>query len=148
MELLLALIGWALIVTAGYFIGKNKGREVAGVILAALLGLIGLVIVACLPRRGREDGGAGAGAAAVRHPAGRGGLVSAASRLLLSSAAGSGRTRPQPVGTSAAAVVAARTWDAGFARPASPRHGLPGRPPVVRPSFRDPRSGRGARPAG
>ena len=42
MELLLALIGWALIVTAGYFIGKNKGREVAGVILAALLGLIGL----------------------------------------------------------------------------------------------------------
>jgi hypothetical protein len=50
MELLLALIGWALIVTAGYFIGKNKGREVAGVILAALLGLIGLVIVACLPR--------------------------------------------------------------------------------------------------
>jgi hypothetical protein len=51
MELLLALIGWALIVTSGYFIGKNKGREVAGVILAALLGLIGLVIVACLPRR-------------------------------------------------------------------------------------------------
>jgi hypothetical protein len=50
MELLFALIGWALIVTAGYFIGKNKGREAAGVLLAALLGLIGLVILACLPR--------------------------------------------------------------------------------------------------
>ena len=50
MELLFAPIGWALIVTAGYFIGKNKGRGATGVLLAALLGLIGLVILACLPR--------------------------------------------------------------------------------------------------
>jgi len=74
MELLLALIGWALIVTAGYFIGKNKGREVAGVILAALLGLIGLVIVACLPRSRPQPVGTSAAAVVAAAPPGVGGV--------------------------------------------------------------------------
>ena len=49
-QLLVAFIGWALIVTAGYHVGKYKGRETAGLILTILLGLIGLVILACLPK--------------------------------------------------------------------------------------------------
>jgi hypothetical protein len=49
-QVLVALIGWALIVTAGYHVGKYKGRETAGLILTILLGLIGLVILACLPK--------------------------------------------------------------------------------------------------
>ena len=49
-QLLVALIGWALIVTAGYHVGKYKGRETAGLILTILLGLVGLVILACLPK--------------------------------------------------------------------------------------------------
>jgi hypothetical protein len=49
-QVLVALIGWALIVTAGYHVGKYKGRETAGLILTILLGLVGLVILACLPK--------------------------------------------------------------------------------------------------
>ena len=49
-QVFVALIGWALIVTAGYHVGKYKGRETAGLILTILLGLIGLVILACLPK--------------------------------------------------------------------------------------------------
>ena len=45
-----ALIGWALIVTAGYHVGKSKGRATAGLTLTILLGLVGLVILACLPK--------------------------------------------------------------------------------------------------
>jgi hypothetical protein len=49
-QVFVALIGWALIVTAGYHVGKYKGRETAGLILTILLGLVGLVILACLPK--------------------------------------------------------------------------------------------------
>jgi hypothetical protein len=49
-QLLVALIGWALIVTAGYHVGKSKGRQTAGLTLTILLGLIGLLILACLPK--------------------------------------------------------------------------------------------------
>src|SRR5580700_2972169 len=49
-QVLVALIGWALIVTAGYHVGKYKGRETAGLVLTILLGLVGLVILACLPK--------------------------------------------------------------------------------------------------
>jgi hypothetical protein len=49
-QVFVALIGWALIVTAGYHVGKYKGRETAGLVLTILLGLVGLVILACLPK--------------------------------------------------------------------------------------------------
>jgi hypothetical protein len=49
-QVLVVLIGWALIATAGYHVGKYKGREAAGLALTILLGLIGLVILACLPK--------------------------------------------------------------------------------------------------
>ncbi len=45
-----ALIGWALIVTAGYHVGKSKGRATAGLTLTILLGLVGLLILAFLPK--------------------------------------------------------------------------------------------------
>jgi hypothetical protein len=41
MGLLIGLIIWALFVTAGYVVGKRKGRVGAGVALAALLGVAG-----------------------------------------------------------------------------------------------------------
>src|SRR5580704_13980430 len=50
MVFIVALIGWALIATAGYHIGKSKGREGAGLALTLLLGLLGLLILACLPK--------------------------------------------------------------------------------------------------
>src|SRR5271170_5111057 len=49
-QALVALIGWALIVTAGYHVGKYKGRQTAGLTLTILLGLVGLLILACLPK--------------------------------------------------------------------------------------------------
>ena len=49
-QVFVALIGWALIVTAGYHVGKSKGRETAGLTLTILLGLVGLLILACLPK--------------------------------------------------------------------------------------------------
>jgi hypothetical protein len=49
-QLLVALIAWALIATAGYHVGKYKGRETAGLTLTILLGLVGLLILACLPK--------------------------------------------------------------------------------------------------
>jgi hypothetical protein len=49
-QLFVALIGWALIAVAGYHVGKSKGRENAGLALTLLLGLIGLAILACLPK--------------------------------------------------------------------------------------------------
>jgi hypothetical protein len=49
-QLLVAFIGWALIVTAGYHVGKYKGRETAGLILTIFLGLIGLLILAFVPK--------------------------------------------------------------------------------------------------
>ena len=49
-QVFVALIGWALIATAGYHVGKSKGRATAGLTLTILLGLVGLLIVACLPK--------------------------------------------------------------------------------------------------
>jgi hypothetical protein len=49
-QVLVVLIGWALIATAGYHVGKYKGREAAGLTLTILLGLVGLLILACLPK--------------------------------------------------------------------------------------------------
>ena len=55
MGLLIGLIIWALFVTAGYFVGKQKGRVGAGVALAALLGVAGVIIMACLPAKPAGD---------------------------------------------------------------------------------------------
>jgi hypothetical protein len=49
-QVFVALIGWALIATAGYHVGKYKGRQTAGLVLTILLGLVGLLILACLPK--------------------------------------------------------------------------------------------------
>jgi hypothetical protein len=40
---------WLVCAGLGWYIGRTKGREVAGAVLGLLLGLIGLVITACLP---------------------------------------------------------------------------------------------------
>ena len=48
--LTLLILTWVGCVVAGYFLGKYKGQVEAGLILTILLGLLGLVIVACLPR--------------------------------------------------------------------------------------------------
>ena len=50
MEVLIALVAWGLIATAGYHVGKYKGRPTAGLVLTILLGLLGLLILACLPK--------------------------------------------------------------------------------------------------
>ncbi len=47
------VVVWALCVVAGYFLGKRKGRPVAGLCLTAILSVVGLVILACWPRRAR-----------------------------------------------------------------------------------------------
>src|ERR1700722_16035273 len=49
-QVFVALIGWALVVTAGYHVGKSKGRQSAGLVLTILLGLVGLLILAFLPK--------------------------------------------------------------------------------------------------
>ena len=49
-QVFVALIGWALIATAGYHVGKSKGRAAAGLTLTILFGLLGMLILACLPK--------------------------------------------------------------------------------------------------
>ena len=49
-QVFVALIGWALIATAGYHVGKSKGRAAAGLTLTILFGLVGMLILACLPK--------------------------------------------------------------------------------------------------
>jgi hypothetical protein len=49
-QVLVILIFWGLPIVAGYHLGKYKGQTSAGVILTVILGLLGLAIVACLPR--------------------------------------------------------------------------------------------------
>jgi hypothetical protein len=44
------LVVWIGLIVAGYFVGKSKGRVALGIILTVILGLIGLIIVACLPK--------------------------------------------------------------------------------------------------
>jgi hypothetical protein len=77
MGLLIGLIIWALFVTAGYVVGKQKGRVGAGVALAALLGVAGVIIMACLPAKTRRGCGA---TAAIRPSASRSVRDPAASR--------------------------------------------------------------------
>jgi hypothetical protein len=48
--LITALFIWVGSIVAGIFLGKYKGREGAGIALTVLLGLLGLLILACLPR--------------------------------------------------------------------------------------------------
>lgn len=48
--LAVGLIGWCGVIIAGFYIGKHKGREGAGIALTVLLGLVGLLILACLPQ--------------------------------------------------------------------------------------------------
>lgn len=43
------ILGVALVTTAGTLIGHRKGRTATGFFLSLILGLIGLVITACLP---------------------------------------------------------------------------------------------------
>jgi hypothetical protein len=44
------LVVWIGLIVAGYYVGKSKGRVALGIILTVILGLIGLIIVACLPK--------------------------------------------------------------------------------------------------
>jgi hypothetical protein len=44
-------IVWILFGYFGYLIGKPKGRETAGALLGFFLGIIGIIIVAVLPKR-------------------------------------------------------------------------------------------------
>jgi hypothetical protein len=44
------LVIWIGIIVAGYFVGKSKGRVTLGIVLTIILGLIGLIIVAVLPK--------------------------------------------------------------------------------------------------
>jgi hypothetical protein len=48
--LITALFIWVGSIVAGIFLGRYKGREGAGIALTVLLGLLGLLILACLPR--------------------------------------------------------------------------------------------------
>jgi hypothetical protein len=44
------LVSWALAVLAAYAIGRRKGRVPLGVVLGVVLGWVGVLILACLPR--------------------------------------------------------------------------------------------------
>ena len=46
----LLIFTWIGSVIAGYFLGKYKGQTGAGITLTIILGLLGLIILACLPR--------------------------------------------------------------------------------------------------
>jgi hypothetical protein len=50
------VVVWGLCVVAGYVLGRRKGRPVAGLCLAAILSVAGLVILACWPRAARPAG--------------------------------------------------------------------------------------------
>ena len=43
------LIVWLLCALIGHTVGKEKGRAVFGLLMGLLLGIIGVVIVACMP---------------------------------------------------------------------------------------------------
>ena len=51
----IVVVGWGVLVAAGYLLGRRKGRTAAGVWLTAVLSLPGLVIVALWPRRGPAE---------------------------------------------------------------------------------------------
>ena len=48
--LTLIALTWAGSIVASYFLGRYKGRVSAGIILTVILGPLGLLILACLPR--------------------------------------------------------------------------------------------------
>ncbi len=48
---LILLVVWAAFGIAGHVIGKTKGRAVTGGVLGVLLGFIGLIIIALLPKK-------------------------------------------------------------------------------------------------
>ena len=50
MTSVIAVILWAVFAWAGWAIGKYKGYAGRGFALGLLLGLIGLIIIACIPR--------------------------------------------------------------------------------------------------
>ncbi len=52
------LVLWGLPIVAGYYLGKRKGRTAAGLWLTVILGVIGLVILALLPRSGPPEAAA------------------------------------------------------------------------------------------
>lgn len=49
-QVFVILVFWGIPIFAGYHVGKYKGQTSTGVILTIILGLLGLIIVACLPR--------------------------------------------------------------------------------------------------
>jgi hypothetical protein len=47
---LIFLIFWVAPVVAGYYLGKYKGHIALGIVLTAVLGLLGLLIIALIPQ--------------------------------------------------------------------------------------------------
>jgi hypothetical protein len=41
---------WGAAIVAGYYLGKHKGRIATGIVLTVLLGFLGLLILAVMPR--------------------------------------------------------------------------------------------------
>ena len=54
-RVLVVLVGWGVLVVAGYLVGRRKGRTVAGLWLTAVFSLPGLVILVLCPRRGPAE---------------------------------------------------------------------------------------------
>jgi len=50
-----ALVGAVVCGVIGYLIGNNKDRAALGAVLGALLGVIGVIIIAVIPRKKDED---------------------------------------------------------------------------------------------
>jgi hypothetical protein len=68
---LIFLIFWGAIVVAGYHLGKYKGHTAVGIVLTAVLGLLGLVIVALIPRTEAAKIAAAQRNMAIQHEAAR-----------------------------------------------------------------------------
>ncbi|HUN32654.1 MAG TPA: hypothetical protein VMU95_11625 [Trebonia sp.] len=51
MSAVLILVSIAIFGTAAGFVGNKKGRMGLGITLGVLLGLIGLIIIACIPAK-------------------------------------------------------------------------------------------------
>jgi hypothetical protein len=68
---LIFLIIWAAIVVAGYHLGKYKGHVAAGIVLTLFLGLLGLLIVALIPRSDAAKIAAAQRDMAIQHEAAR-----------------------------------------------------------------------------
>ncbi len=53
--MLLSLTVWVVCMVCGYLIGQNKDQLVSGLVWTILLGPLGLLVVACLPNRRKEE---------------------------------------------------------------------------------------------